>query len=59
MLASPDVDEDEYGALVKWYWQGDIKVLGEKKSQCHVVHHKTHMDLPGVETGSPGWGAGD
>jgi hypothetical protein len=27
-------------------------------SQCHFVHHKSHMDWPGIEHGPPQWEAG-
>jgi hypothetical protein len=26
--------------------------------QCHFVHHKSHMDWPGIEIGPPRWEAG-
>jgi hypothetical protein len=31
----------------------EIEVLREKKtcSQCHITHHKTHMDCLATETG--------
>jgi hypothetical protein len=28
-------------------------------SQFHFVHHKSHMDRPGIEPGPPRWEAGD
>ena len=41
------------GAPVEWNWQ-------EKNlSHCHFVHHKPHMDSPGIEPGPPQWKAGD
>jgi hypothetical protein len=32
---------------------------GKNLSQCHLVHHKSHMGYPGIETGPPRWEAGD
>jgi hypothetical protein len=38
-------DEDEYGALVEWQWQGKTEILGEKPVPVpHFVHHPSHMD---------------
>jgi hypothetical protein len=49
------------GAPVEWNWQSKTEVLGGEKnlSQCHSVHHKSHMDWPGIETGPPRWEAAD
>jgi hypothetical protein len=41
------------GAPVEWNWRG------KNLSQWHFVHHKSHMDWPGIEPGPPRWEAGD
>jgi hypothetical protein len=38
--------------------RGKPKYSGKNLSQCHVVHHKCHMDRPGIEPGPPRWEAG-
>jgi hypothetical protein len=41
---------NDYGALVKWYWQGETEVLGEKPVPQHLVHHKSHK-VRGLQVG--------
>jgi hypothetical protein len=33
--------------------RGKPKYSGKNLSQCHFVHHKCHMDWPGIEPGPP------
>jgi hypothetical protein len=45
------VDEDEYGAMVEWYWQGKIEALEESSVSAPLVLHKSHNEWPGIEAG--------
>ena len=39
--------------------RGKPKYSVRNLSQCHVVHHTSHMDSPGIEPWSPRWETGD
>jgi hypothetical protein len=39
--------------------RGIPKYSEKNLSQCHFLHHKSHMDRPGNEPGRPRWEAGD
>jgi hypothetical protein len=42
---------NDCGLLMELYWHRKTEVPGGKNlSQCHFVHHKSHMDCTGIET---------
>jgi hypothetical protein len=44
---------------VEFELTGEIELLGENLHQHHLVHHKSHMTLPGLKPGPPGWEASE
>jgi hypothetical protein len=40
--------------LVEWRLAGETEVLGENLPQRHIIHHKSHMTIPGFEPGRRG-----
>jgi hypothetical protein len=51
---------DEWRSMGHWWNDidtGKLKYLQRNLSQCHLLHHKYHMDWPGIEPRPPtsGW----
>jgi hypothetical protein len=45
--------------LVEWRVSEETEVLGDNLPQRHLIHHKSHLARPEVETGPPRWEADD
>jgi len=52
-IVHPSDDRWGWRDALEWYWQGKPNNSEKNLFQCHIVHHKSHMDLPGHEPGSP------
>jgi hypothetical protein len=44
---------------VEWELAGETEVLAENLPQWHLVHDKSYMTRPGLESGPPRWEASD
>jgi hypothetical protein len=40
-------------ALFEWRFAGKPKYLARNPAWCYLVHHKSHMDCPGIEPSPP------
>jgi len=52
--------------MKKWLWSiigmimtKENRNTGENMYQCHIFHHKSYTDWPGIESGLPRWGTHD
>jgi len=45
--------DDEYGAVLEWYWQRKTSVIVRTVFQCYTVRHKSHLNWSGIEPWLP------
>jgi hypothetical protein len=59
LLYQPRMIDDDYGAVGGMRIGRGNQSNRRKPTQCHFVHHKSHMTWPGIEPGPPRWEASD
>jgi hypothetical protein len=46
---------NEYTEVGRHKLARETEVLGENQPQCQIVHHKSYINLLGIEAGLPLW----